>query len=112
MHSASDVELQAKLFRGFGDASRLAILTTLHDGPLRVGEIVERTGMTQSNVSNHLACLKECGLVTSEQEGRFVRYELADKRVAKLLDLSASLLADVAEHVYECTRTDGGKRRG
>lgn len=106
------VELQAKLFRGFGDASRLAILTALHDGPLAVGEIVERTGLTQSNASNHLACLKDCGLVKSSQEGRYVHYELADKRVAKLIDLGRELLADVAEGVYECTRYQAkpGKR--
>ncbi|MEJ5250189.1 MAG: ArsR family transcriptional regulator, partial [Caldilinea sp.] len=42
-------ELQAKLFRGFADPSRLAILETLRDGPLTVGEIVQATGLSQSN---------------------------------------------------------------
>ena len=98
------IEIQAKLFRGFSDPSRLSILDVLRDGALTVTEIVEATGLTQSNVSNHLACLRDCGLVVADQEGRFVYYELSDKRVAKLLNLADELLADVAKGVYECTR--------
>lgn len=98
------IEIQAKLFRGFSDPSRLAILEILQNGALTVSEIVEGTGLTQSNVSNHLACLRDCGLVIAEQKGRFVYYELSDKRVGQLLTLADELLADVAKGVYECTR--------
>ena len=98
------IEIQAKLFRGFSDPSRLSILESLRDGPLTVSEIVETTGLTQSNVSNHLGCLRDCGLVTAHQQGRFVHYELSDKRVGKLLMLADELLADVAKGVYECIR--------
>lgn len=97
-------ELRAKLFRGFSDPSRLSILEALRDGALTVSEIVKATGLTQSNVSNHLGCLRDCGLVTAEQQGRFVHYELSDKRVGELLRLADELLADVAKGVYECTR--------
>lgn len=105
------IEIQAKLFRGFSDASRLSILEALRQGPLTVGEIVETTGFTQPNVSNHLACLRDCGLVTAKQEGRFVRYALSDERVNQLLTLADELLADVAKGIYECTRynTQDGK---
>ena len=98
------IEIQAKLFRGFSDPSRLAILATLQNGAHTVSEIVEGTGLTQPNVSNHLACLRDCGLVIAEQKGRFVYYELSDKRVGQLLTLADELLADVAKGVYECTR--------
>lgn len=98
------IDLQAKLFRGFGDPSRLAILEALRGGPLNVSEIVEITGLSQSNASNHLACLRECGLVVSEQNWRYVTYRLSDDRVGALLELTESLLADVARGVYECTR--------
>lgn len=96
------VSLTAKLFRGFSDPSRLSILDALRDGPRTVSEIVAATGLAQSNVSNHLACLRDCGLVTSEQAGRFVRYQLSDPRVAELLNTAEALLADVARGVYEC----------
>ena len=98
------IEIQAKLFRGFSDPSRLSILDALRKGALTVTEIVEATGLTQSNVSNHLACLRDCGLVVTEQEGRFVYYQLSDKRVRKLLNLADELLVEVAKGVYECTR--------
>lgn len=68
------VELQAKLFRGLADASRLAILEALRGGPLTVSQIMERTGLSQSNASNHLACLRDCALVSPVQEERYVRY--------------------------------------
>ena len=98
------IEIQAKLFRGFSDPSRLSILDVLRDGAHTVSEIVEATGLIQSNVSNHLGCLRDCGLVTAKQHGRFVDYELSDERVGQLLTLADELLADVAKGVYECTR--------
>ncbi len=104
--AATNLALKAKLFRGFGDASRLSILEALRDGPLTVSDIVARTGLSQSNASNHLACLRDCGLVTAQPAGRYVAYALSDPRVAELLALSEDVLADVARGVYECTRVD------
>lgn len=101
---AQAIGLKAKLFRGFSDPSRLAILDALRTGSLTVSEIVTLTGLSQSNASNHLGCLRDCGLVVAEQQGRNVRYQLSDPRVAVILGLSEELLADVAKGVYECTR--------
>ncbi len=106
------VDLQAKLFRGFADPSRLSVLVALRDGPLTVGEIVEATGLSQSNASNHLGCLRDCGLVVAEQAGRYVTYHLSDDRVGELLELAESLLADVARGVYECTRYNAPASEG
>lgn len=96
--------VKAKLFRGFGDPSRLGILDVLRQGPLTVSEIVEATGLTQSNVSNHLGCLRDCGLVAAEQQGRYVTYQLSDDRVGELISVAEALVADVAQGVYQCTR--------
>ena len=98
------VELKAKLFRGFADLSRLTLLDALRQGPLTVSQLVQATGLSQSNTSNHLGCLRDCGLVTCKQAGRTVTYQLSDERVAQLLQLADGLLADVARGVYECTR--------
>ena len=100
---------QAKLFRGFSDRSRLAILEALRRGPLPVGEIVKATGLTQPNVSNHLKCLSECGLVVGEQKGRFVHYRLGDDRVSQMLQLADELLAGSARGVQACVNyMEGG----
>ena len=101
---AQATSLKAKLFRGFADPSRLSIVEALRAEPLTVTEIIEATGLSQSNASNHLACLWDCGLVIREQQGRYVRYRLSDDRVVELLRLTDELLADVAKGVYECTR--------
>jgi len=103
------MELRAKLFRGFADASRLSILEALQNGPQTVSAVVEATGLSQSNVSNHLSCLRDCGLVIGVQQGRYVRYALSDQRVAQLLGLADELLAEVAKGVYECTRYSAAK---
>ncbi len=96
--------VKAKLFRGFSDPSRLSIIDALRGGSLTVGEIVVATGLSQSNASNHLACLRGCGLVVAERDGRYMTYHLSDDRVGDILALAESLLADVARGVYECTR--------
>lgn len=100
----SGIAVKAKLFRGFGDPSRLSILEALRNGPLTVTEVVEATNLSQSNVSNHLGCLRDCGLVVAEQAGRYVTYQLSDDRVGTLIELAESLVADVARGVYQCTR--------
>ena len=63
---------------------------------------MRRTGLSQPNTSMHLGCLAECGLVTWEREGKFVYYEIADKRAVKLLDQAEELLLQVAPLIAAC----------
>ena len=84
--------VEAKLFRGFGDPSRLSILDAPRHGPLTVSEIIKTTGLSQSNASNHLGGLRDCGLVAAARKGRLVYYRLSDKRVDQLLRLADDLL--------------------
>ena len=104
------IALRAKLFRGLADPSRLGVLEALRDGPLTAGEIVARTKLSQPNASMHLKCLGECGLVTWERDGRFVRYEIADKRVVKLLDRTEDLLLQIGPLIAACPRYRQGGR--
>src|SRR5579885_1659600 len=100
-------DLVAKYFRGLGDPTRVRILELLRDeGELSVGQLVERLGQAQPKVSNHLACLRWCGFVESRQEGRFVYYRLASRKVAALIDLARELLRANEEHVALCRRID------
>jgi DNA-binding transcriptional ArsR family regulator len=101
--------LKSKLFRGFADASRLAILETLRGGPLCVSDVVSRTGLSQPNTSAHLACLEGCGLVTRQRRGQHVEYAIADPLVHDLLRQSERLLEKVGDQIFSCTR--GGARR-
>lgn len=99
-----DPAVTAKLLRGLADVSRLRVLEALHDGPLSVGAIVARTGLTQPNVSMHLACLTECGLVIKQRRGRFVDYEISSRRVTRLLDDVEDLLGVVGPLIEACPR--------
>lgn len=74
----SSALLRAQLFHGFSDRSRLAIVEVLLGGESRVADIVAATRLSQPNVSMHLACLWECGLVAREKRGREVHYRLVD----------------------------------
>jgi ArsR family transcriptional regulator, cadmium/lead-responsive transcriptional repressor len=101
-------DLVAKYFRGLGDPTRVRILELLRDeGELSVGALVERLGLPQPQVSNHLACLRWCRFVEARRERRAVYNRIADQRVVKMLDLAESLLAENAEHVAACCRIDG-----
>lgn len=103
-HIPASTAVKAKLFRGFSDLSRLSLLEALRDGPLTVTALIERTGLTQSNVSNHLACLRDCGLVIATRQQRYTLYQLSDERVATLLSLADTLLAETARGVDACPR--------
>jgi DNA-binding transcriptional ArsR family regulator len=108
--------LRAKLFRGFADPSRLAILETLRTQERCVSDLVAATGLSQPNVSAHLNCLRECGLVASRQEGRYVHYRLANAEIADILDSADAVLSHLAEQISACvnytsdgrTPNDGG----
>lgn len=100
---AQAIALKAKLYRGFADPSRLFILETLREGPLPVHEIVERTGLSRTNVSNHLRCLSDCDLVTSRSQGRYTFYQLSHPKIADLFHLTEDIVRDIARGMYECT---------
>jgi len=97
------LKLKAKLFRGLGDSTRLTILEILRKkGEKTASQIVTETRKSQSNVSNHLACLLDCGLVKNRREGKNILYALSDKKVSKLLEEGDTILSDVADRIYAC----------
>ena len=73
---------------------------------LSVGELVRRLGLSQRQVSNHLACVRWGSFTGAMRDGRTIFNRIADERVEAMLDLAKSLLADNAEHVASCCRID------
>lgn len=96
------VQQATKLFRGFGDPVRLGLLLALADGEQRVTDLVHLVGGSQSNVSGHLACLKDCGLILDRPVGRQVFYRLANDEIFGLLRAAETLLAATGTQVDLC----------
>jgi DNA-binding transcriptional ArsR family regulator len=86
-----DLGTLARVGTALADPTRRRVLVYLIDGPGYPAEMAEEFGTSRANLSNHLTCLRECGLVTATAEGRRVRYELADERLADGLRILAAL---------------------
>ena len=93
---ASRLDVMNRLGRAMADPTRSRILMTLLDGPSYPAVLSHDLDLTRSNVSNHLTCLRDCGIVVAEPEGRKTRYELADPHLAAALDalVNATLAVD------------------
>ena len=76
------VDAMVRVGRAMGDATRVRILLALVEAPRHPSELADALALTRPNVSNHLACLRGCGLVVAEPEGRRTRYALADRHLA------------------------------
>ncbi len=104
----ASTELRATLFHGFSDPNRLRIADALSGGERRVSDVVAATGLAQSTVSTHLACLWDCGLVARARRGREVFYRLTDG-VADVLTAADHVLAHAGETVGTCPRYGKGR---
>src|SRR5579859_128294 len=92
----------AALFRSLGDPARLVIVRRLAAGPARVTDLVAVLGLAQSTVSKHLACLRDCGLVTSRPAGRASVFRLAQPAMAEMLTAAETVLAATGNAIALC----------
>jgi ArsR family transcriptional regulator len=104
INNPPDDALLAKFARGLGDPTRLRILRLLLDKPRSVNAIIDHLSMPQSRVSNHLACLKWCGYVATERQGRTIIYRVIYARMTAVLELIADIVEDNAAHIASCAR--------
>lgn len=97
------VQIQAKLFRSLADPSRLTLLTLLCQSAHTVSQLVAASGLTQSNISNHLACLRDCGLIQAERSGKQVTYCLCTTGIADVLHAADAVLAQTGQAIAACS---------
>lgn len=83
---AADLDALTRFGRALADPIRCRILLVLRDGAAHPAELADARGISRTRLSNHLACLRDCGLVATVPVGRRVRYELADARLGHALD--------------------------
>ena len=90
------------LFHSLSDGTRLAIVRRLAEGETRVADLVGELRLAQSTVSAHVACLRDCGLVTGRAQGRQVFYALARPELLDLLAAAETLLGATGNAVTLC----------
>lgn len=90
---SSDLDTLDRVGSALADATRRRILDRLSKGHAYPGELAQAFGASRSSISNHLACLRGCGLVSAVREGRQVRYQLSDPRLASALRALSHLVA-------------------
>jgi DNA-binding transcriptional ArsR family regulator len=90
-----------RLGRAMADPTRSRILLNLLDGPSYPASLARDLGLTRQNVSNHLTCLRDCGIVVVEPEGRQSRYEIADPLIAHALSDLLRVVLTAHEHDEE-----------
>lgn len=103
----------ARLGRALADPTRCRILLALLDGPGYPAQLARHLVLSRSNVSNHLSCLRGCGLVVATYQGRQVRYELADPHLARALRelLDVVLAVDPGDACADETQAPPGPGR-
>jgi DNA-binding transcriptional ArsR family regulator len=92
------MEVLARFGRALADPIRCRILLALREAPAYPADLADNLEISRTRLSNHLACLRDCGLVGTVPDGRRTRYELADERLGHALDdLRSAVLAVEAD---------------
>lgn len=106
--TATDIDVLARFGRALADPIRCRVLLALRDAPGYPAELAESIGVSRTRLSNHLACLRDCGLVVAAPDGRRMRYELADARLGHALDdLRTAVIAVAKDRTCADADTEG-----
>lgn len=102
MPITTDLTAAVSLFHSLADPSRLEILRRLSQSEKRVRDLTDELGLAQSTVSEHVACLRDCGLVVARSEGRQNFYSVAAPEVIDVLESAERLLTQTGYKVDLC----------
>ncbi|MEK6535018.1 MAG: metalloregulator ArsR/SmtB family transcription factor [Thermodesulfobacteriota bacterium] len=87
-------ELQADVCKIFANAKRLEIINILKDGETSANELIERTGLSKANLSQHMAILKTRGVILTRREGVNLYYRIANPKIIQACNLMREVLAE------------------
>src|SRR3989344_1518681 len=87
-------ELHAEVCKVFSNSTRLEILNLLRDKEMSVTELIEKTKLSQANISQHLSIMKSKDIVTSNRKGKNIYYKLANPKIIKAFDIIREVLAE------------------
>src|SRR3989304_9104037 len=87
-------KIHAELCKVFSNSTRLEILTLLRDKELSVSELIEKTKLSQANISQHLSIMKSEGIVASSRKGKNIYYKLTNPKIIKAFDIIREVLSE------------------
>jgi DNA-binding transcriptional ArsR family regulator len=97
------ITAKKNFFGALSDENRLSILYVLKEnGGMCVSDICKVTGKDQSIISHHMACLRNCGLVNTEKNGKFVVYSIKNELISNILDISDRHVKEMLEGILSC----------
>ena len=96
MSSVQDemVRLHAHVCKGLADPKRLMIIDLLREGEVTVTDLVDALEIPQANVSQHLAVLRDKGLVTFRRDGQWAYYSLTSPKIVQAVDLLRQVMQE------------------
>ena len=101
--------LHAEMCKTISNPRRQAILDTIRNGEMTVSELIEKTGISQANLSQHLAILRSKGVVNTRRNGNNVHYSLSNLKIIEAYDLISEVLEDSATSRDKTIREGIGK---
>ena len=101
--------LHAEMCKTIANPRRQAILDTIRNGELTVSELIKKTGISQANLSQHLAILRSKGVVSTRRDGNNVHYSLSNLKIIEAYDLISEVLEDSATSRDKTIREGIGK---
>ncbi|WP_456271208.1 ArsR/SmtB family transcription factor [Bacillus sp. AK031] len=99
-----DIETKVKFLQGFAHRIRIQILECIKEEEKTVSQIVHDLDGSQSSISQHISCLKGCGLIVGRQEGKYIYYSLSNQKVRDLLTMFDVVLEEVQSDVACCDK--------
>ncbi|NQD65411.1 helix-turn-helix transcriptional regulator [Bacillus haikouensis] len=98
----TDMDTKIKFLQGFANKMRIQILDCIKEEEKTVSEIIKDLDGSQSSISQHISCLKGCGLIVGRQEGKYIYYSLSNQKVRDLLTMFDEVLEEVQNDVACC----------
>ena len=103
-------EIHAEMCKVFSNSTRLEILNLLRDKELSVSELIEKTKLSQANISQHLSIMKSKGIVTSNRKGKNIYYNLTNPKIIKAFDIIRDILAEKLNKNGKMVKSYGAKK--
>lgn len=99
--------LQAEFCKGMAHPKRIMILNVLKEGELTVNELSGKTGIPQSNLSQHLGLLRQLGLLQTRRDGLNIYYSIADKRIVEACELVREAIGERVRKASKAIQVKG-----